>query len=132
VRSAIAPSYSPNRAQLIDDYLDANPTRNRALDMLPLFAYVDESRVRERVQDERIKARPALHYRLPNSEVDRADWNLNTPWNDWLVVERLAAHPARLERLCEAYSDYLNQTLGRIIGDWSQECEQWLQENRIL
>ncbi|MEA3639269.1 MAG: amidoligase family protein [Lamprobacter sp.] len=132
VRTAVAPSYSPNRAQLIDDYLAANPTRNRALDMLPLFAHLDEARVRERVQDERIKSRPTLHYRLPNSEVDRPGWDLSGPWQDWLVVERLAADPARLERLCATYSDYLNNPLGRLTGDWRQECQQWLSKNALL
>jgi hypothetical protein len=132
VRSAVAPSYSPNRAQLIDDYLDANPTRNRALDMLPLFAHLDDAKVRERVQDERVKSRPALHYRLPNSELDRPGWNLNAPWQDWLVVERLAADPARLERLCAAYSGHLSKTFGRLTEDWKQECQRWLRENDIL
>ena len=132
VRSAVAPSYSPNRAQLIDDYLDANPTRNRALDMLPLLAHLDEAKVRERVQDERVKSRPALHYRLPNSELDRPGWNLNAPWQDWLVVERLAADPARLERLCAAYSGHLSKTFGRLTEDWKQECQRWLRENDIL
>lgn len=132
VRSAVAPGYSPNRAQLIDDYLEANPTRNRALDMLPLFAHLDEERVRTTVKDERVKARPAFHYRLPNSEVDKAGWDLSEPWGDWLVIERLAADPARLERLCATYSAYLNDAFGRLTGDWRQECQQWLSEHRLL
>ncbi|NBC47305.1 MAG: alpha-L-fucosidase, partial [Gammaproteobacteria bacterium] len=86
VRTAVASDYSPNLSQLIDDYLDANPTRNRALDMLPLFLYVDEQRVRERIDDERVKSRPTLHYRLPNSEIARPGWDLAQPWSDWLVV----------------------------------------------
>ncbi len=132
VRLAIAPSYSPNRTQLIDDYLDANPTRNRSLDMLPLFTHLDEARVRARVQDERIKSRPTLHYRLPNSEIDKPGWDLSAPWQDWLVVERLAADPARLEPLCAKYSAYLNNPFERLTGDWKQECQQWLYENALL
>ncbi|MCF8005656.1 MAG: amidoligase family protein [Chromatiaceae bacterium] len=132
VRTAVAPGYSPNRAQLIDDYLDANPTRNRALDMLPLFTHLDEARVRAQVQDERVKARPALHYRLPNSEIDQPDWDLNRPWQDWLVVEQLAAEPARLDQLCAAYSAYLSNPLERLTGDWKQTCQQWLSDNGLL
>lgn len=131
-RTAVAPSYSPNRAQLIDDYLDANPTRNRALDLLPLFTHLDAARVRAKVQDERVKARPALHYRLPNSEIDQPDWDLNRPWHDWLVVERLAADPAQLEQLCAAYSAYLSKPLERLTGDWKQTCQQWLSEHDLL
>ena len=132
VRTVVAPSYSPNRTQLIDDYLDANPTRNRTLDMLPLFTLLDEGRVRERVQDERIKSRPTLHYRLPNSEIDRPGWDLSAPWQDWLAVERLAADPARLGQLCAKYSAYLNNRLERLTGDWKLECQQWLSENDLL
>ncbi|MFP4602276.1 MAG: amidoligase family protein [Halochromatium sp.] len=132
VRTTVAPGYSPARAGLIDDYLHANPTRNRALDLLPLFAHLDPERVRARVKDERIKPRPTFHYRLPNSEIDRPDWDLGVPWDDWLVVERLAADPVRLERLCATYNAYLNDPLGRLTGDWKQECQQWLSENRIL
>ncbi len=132
VRTSVAPSYSPNRTQLIDDYLDANPTRNRTLDMMPLFTHLDETRVRNRVQDQRIKPRPTLHYRLPNSEIDQPGWDLRTPWQDWLVVERLAADPARLEQLCALYSAYLNNSLERLTGDWKQECQQWLSQNGLL
>lgn len=132
VRRTVAPGYSPNRAKLIDDYLAANPTRNRALDLLPLFVHLDEARVRARVQDERVKPRPALHYRLPNSEIDRPDWDLGVPWNDWLVVERLASDPARLMRLCHRYSDHLSAPLEQLGTDWSRQCNAWLNDNGLL
>jgi hypothetical protein len=32
----------PDLDTLIDDYLEYNPTRNRALDFLPLFLHLDE------------------------------------------------------------------------------------------
>ncbi|OBX33760.1 putative amidoligase enzyme [Halomonas elongata] len=35
------PDYQPDLRTLIDDYLEYNPTRNRELDLLPLFAYLD-------------------------------------------------------------------------------------------
>jgi hypothetical protein len=131
VRRAVDPAYSPNRARLIDDYLDDNPTRNRGLDMLPLFAHVDEARVRARIDDERIKARPTLHYRIPNSEIDRPDWDLSRAWADWLVVERLAADPARLGELCRTYAAFLDRFLGRLTGNWPEDCEQWLDANGL-
>ena len=59
--------YDPTIEQLIDDYLEYNPTRNRNLDMLPLFAFIDEKRVRSVVDDPRVNARPTFHYRLPNT-----------------------------------------------------------------
>ena len=128
-RAVVDADYAPHRDRLIDDYLDANPTRNRALDLLPLFAYLDEPRVRARVDDDRIKARPTLHYRLPNSEIDRPGWNLSQAWDDWLVVERLASDPQRLARLCETYALFLDRPLGRLTGDWAEQTQQWLETN---
>lgn len=131
-RLAAAPDYAPDLGRLIDDYLDFNPTRNRALDMLPLFAHLDEARVRARIDDERVKPRPTLHYRLPNSEIDRPGWDLSVPWNDWLVVERLAAAPEALRTLCRDHQVQLDDPLGRITGRWKELCDQWLRQNGFL
>jgi hypothetical protein len=84
------------------------PDPQPRLDMLPLFAHLDAERVRARVEDERIKARPTLHYRLPNSEIDRPDWGLGAIWDDWLVLERLATDPKRLDRAVRRYSAFLD------------------------
>jgi hypothetical protein len=130
-RKVVAADYSPNRDGLIDDYLDANPTRNRALDLLPLFLHLDAERVRAVVGDERVKPRPTLHYRLPNSEIDRPGWDLGAAWGDWLVVERLAADPARLAELCRAYTGFLTQPLERLVGDWAAETAAWLDRQRL-
>jgi len=131
-RACVDPDYTPNRGQLIDDYLADNPTRNRALDMLPLFAHLDAERVRGRVDDPRIKARPTLHYRLPNSEVDEPGWGLGAIWADWLVLERLANDPVRLGDLCRDYADFLDRPLARLSGDWPRLCERWLRAHRLL
>ncbi len=91
--------YSPGLEKLIDDYLHLTPTRNRPLDMLPLFAFLDEARVMNApVETHLIKARPAFHYRLPNCLIDQPDWSLATAWNRWVEVERLADDSERLER----------------------------------
>jgi hypothetical protein len=132
VRKCVDPEYAPNRDRLIDDYLADNPTRNRALDLMPLFAHLDAERVRGRVDDPRIKARPTLHYRLPNSEVDEPGWGLGAIWHDWLVLERLAVDPVKLEDLCSDYADFLDRPLARLSGDWPQTCQQWLRKNRLL
>lgn len=84
---------------LIDDYLDYNPTRNRALDMTPLFKHIDEQRLVSRLNDDRINARPTLHYRLPNCNIEQSDWRLSTSWNIWCVVEILASDENLLSEL---------------------------------
>lgn len=63
--------------RIFAEYLEHNASRNRALDLLPLLAEVDEKRVRGAVDDPKIKARPAFHYRLPNCNIERAGWSLD-------------------------------------------------------
>lgn len=91
--------YDPDLDALIGDYLQLTPTRNRPLDLLPLFAHIDEERIMSApVESHLVKARPAFHYRLPNCLIDEADWSLATVWNRWVGVERLADDRKRLER----------------------------------
>lgn len=127
VKKIIAPDYWPDLPILIDDYLLDNPTRNRALDMLPLFAFLDEGRVRAKTDDILIKARPTFHYRLPDCEIDKPEWGLYIAWNDWVKMEELAADEDRLVTCCLAYQKHLDHTLERIFSDWTQILEQqWL------
>lgn len=99
VAHLLDPDYAPTREGLIDDYLRFSPTRNRPLDALPLFAWLDADRVAAApVEHSLIKARPAWHYRLPNCRIDDPDWTLARPWSEWVEVERLAAQPSKLVR----------------------------------
>ncbi len=128
VRRIIDREYTPGIETLIDDYLEANPARNRALDMLPLFAHIDEKRVRAVVDDERIKPRPTLHYRLPNCEIDIREWSISKPWRQWLQVEHLARDRKRLEKMRRGYCRYLDNPVRAMLKDWSKSCERWLVE----
>jgi len=96
VQRVLAPDYWPNVNQLTDDYLAANPTRDRAFDLLPLLAYLDEERVRKALPHEKIGPRPAFHYRLPQAHLSDPTWSILPDWERWLRVERLAADPATL------------------------------------
>lgn len=127
VRRVLQPGYQPDLATLINDYLQSNPTRNRAMDMLPLFAFLDEERVRGKVHDELVKARPTFHYRLPNCEIDAAHWTIAEPWNDWIQVERLACDAARLAEISEAYLAYLKNPVAGLFGPWAERSEHWLE-----
>ncbi|WP_038052976.1 amidoligase family protein [Thioalkalivibrio sp. ALJ1] len=126
VRYVLDPDFRPDQAGLIDAYLAHNPTRNRPLDLLPLFAHLDADRVDAApVEHELIKPRPAFHYRLPNCEIDDPEWSLARPFNGWVEVERLAADPERLERLSREYLERPGQALGRWADDWSQRLSDW-------
>ena len=85
------PDYWPDLPALTDDYLAANPTRKRALDLLPLLAHFDEERVRSVLPHEKIGSRPVFHYRLPHAHLSDPTWSIMPDWNRWLLVERLAS-----------------------------------------
>ena len=126
-RKVVDPDYWPDTESLIEDYLTFNPTRNRALDCLPLFLHLDKERVRAVTQDPLIKPRPAFHYRLPDCEIHLPNWGLHKPWNYWIQVEKLAADSDRLKACCTAYCKFLDSPLERWFGDWEKEIKtQWL------
>jgi hypothetical protein len=108
------PSYAPNIDTLIDDYLLSNPTRNRPLDMLPVFAMIDEHKVAVAAKDfANVKARPAFHYRLPNCLVDDPAWSIAIEWNRWCEVERLAVDPTKMRELEQIFTERANGSLGK-------------------
>jgi hypothetical protein len=74
--------------------------------MLPLFKHLRPALIEARVDDERVKARPTFHYRLPNCEIERADWYLDSSWNIWCVVEQLADDPDLLQELAGQWMEY--------------------------
>lgn len=126
VRHVLADDYAPSLTDLMDDYLVSNADRNRALDMLPLFAHLDEARVRATIDDPRIKPRPTLHYRLANCDIDRPGWGIFTAWRHWLEVEQLAHDRVLLATISAAYREHLEGFASRAFGDWAARCEQWL------
>jgi hypothetical protein len=115
----------PDIETLIGDYLEHNATRNRALDMLPLFAHIDSERVRETIDDPKIKARPTFHYRLPNCRIDDPQWSLANSWNLWCLVEKLANDDASLARLGSEFIDAQRPLLGVDRSAWVETMSQW-------
>jgi hypothetical protein len=100
-RKLLAAEYTPDVDTLIDDYLVYNPTRNRPLDMLPVFATLRRDVVLAKAKEhDQVKPRPTFHYRLPNCLVDDPSWSFALEWNRWVEVERLADDSSRLESIC--------------------------------
>lgn len=97
VQTVLAPGYRPTLEGLVRDYVQANPSRNRELDLMPLFMELVPEVIAELTDDPHIKARPTFHYRLPNAKIDDPAWGgIVEEWNRWVEVERLAADPVRL------------------------------------
>jgi hypothetical protein len=102
------PDYQPNMDGLIDNYLADNPTRNRALDMLPILVGLDDARVLNSVNDDErnlIKGRPAFHYRLPDCKINEQGWSAAEAWNKWVYVEQVANDEELLTELIDAWRD---------------------------
>ena len=96
LRHVLRTDYDPDMSTLIDDYISFNPTRNRELDMLPLFAHIDGERVRARLDDQKISSRPTFHWRLPNADLESPFWSISDEWQRWLSVEELAVDELQL------------------------------------
>jgi hypothetical protein len=123
VRRLADPDYRPSLDWLIDDYLDANPSRDRELDMLPIFALLAPEKVAGRARESKIRPRPAFHYRLPDSRIDEPDWGVVLDWNRWVLVERLADDPERLAAMGRAY---LERPPGGSVSAWVREARRWI------
>jgi hypothetical protein len=125
--AVLDPSYAPDLDALIDDYLKANPTRNRALDMLPAFAFLKPDKVRAALDEpSSIKARPTFHYRLPNCLVDQPEWSFALEWNRWVEIERLAADAERLTRVSAEVSAEVRAGTGKLTRDeWMARGRAW-------
>lgn len=119
--------YQPDLDMLMSDYLRFNPSRNRALDMLPLFTHLDEKKVRKVVKSELVKPRPTFHYRLPDCDIDNPDWGIWKSWNEWVAVEELASDPARLRSVCDAYLKHTQSLIPDILDPWHKKVTAWLQ-----
>lgn len=127
IRKVIAEDYQPDLATLMDDYVAHNPTRNRSLDLLPLFKFLDEDFIERTLDDARIKARPTFHFRLPNSDIDNPNWGIHIAWHEWLAVEWLAEDPERLAQMCLAYTEELDRFGHHLDNRWQTHASNALQ-----
>ena len=127
INLVLNPEYAPDLQTFMRDYLHHNSTRNRPLDMLPLFAHIDRALVDSfPVEHHLIKSRPTFHYRLPNSEVDDPNWSVATEWNKWVQIERLAGDPERIKMMSEDFRDVHANTMLFARSKWVQKTRDWL------
>lgn len=127
-RLIVDPDYAPpDMITLVEDYLAHNPTRNRALDLLPVFREVLGGAAVRGVKDAAlVKPRPAFHYRLPNCRIDEPGWTLAREWQGWVCVEWLAARPQRMADMGETWLARTPPAFASIDSLWAEQSEQWL------
>lgn len=119
--------HPPSDGEFIGDYLRYNPTRNRPLDLLPVLAFFDEQRVAREAHDARlVKPRPAYHFRLPNCLLDEPDWSLRDEWQNWCLIEHLAADRLRLEDFSRKYREAERRSFKPFFDRWPKILEQQL------
>lgn len=118
VRMVLDPDYHPDKEQLIDDYLHHNPTRNRPLDMMPVWAMDEPERVTSILKEEKNAPRPTFHYRLPNSHVDDPKWKMCDELDYWMTVEMLANEAEWIHKLSRLYLLQKERTLTPFRKNW--------------
>lgn len=121
---ALQADYAPDLRRLMEDYATFNRTRNRGLDLWPLFAHLDGDRARCLIDEPLIKARPTFHYRLPDAHLSDPGWSVATEWNDWVLVEHLAADAPRLAAMADAWGRFMDTEGSE--GRWAKEAAAWL------
>lgn len=114
------PDYNPDQEQLIKDYIEFNPTRNRPVDMMPIFGMLDAELIQPVMEGEKNDPRPTFHYRLPNSRIDDADWRFEHEWNYWLAVEKLADDEEMLNKLSRLYLLRKKETVIAFRKEWAK------------
>ncbi len=120
-----------NINELIDDYLTHNPSRNRALDMLPLFAFINEQQVKAVITDSKVNQRPTFHYRLPDCLVEDSHWSFATSWNIWYWVEVLANDVDSMKFLTSRFLDLQLPLIGVQRNEWIKEINQWVKNQEL-
>lgn len=121
------PAYQPDLRQFMRDYLELNPTRNRPLDLLPLFAYLDFQLVLDYpVEKDLIKPRPTFHYRLPNSEIDDPGWSFAKEWNKWILVENLSVDSGKMDRMSADYFHFHKLSHPFPRSPWISRTREWI------
>ena len=123
VRNILNVDYQPDVNRLIADYLEHNPTRNRPLDMMPIFGMVNKELVEPVMEGEKNDPRPTFHYRLPNSRVDDDKWRFEEEWNYWMAVETLVNNTEMLRKLSRLYLVRDRDTLMSFRKEWAKTVQ---------
>ncbi|WP_340103900.1 amidoligase family protein [Rhodohalobacter sp. 8-1] len=122
----LSTGYKPSLEEMIRDYFRFDNSRNRPLDMLPVFMHLDPKTTQSLLKETLTSARPAYHYRLPNCSIEDPDWSLADEWNRWVLVEQLAADTKTLYQYSKTYLKLKKETLVGFETKWVELMNRWV------
>ena len=118
--------YNPNLKGLIRDYFRFENSRNRPLDMLPVFMHLQPDFTQKLLKEDLTKGRPTYHYRLPNCSIENPEWSLADEWNRWVLVEKFASDQKSLQQYSDAYFKMKKDTLLGFEQKWIKLINRWV------
>ncbi|MGN8225599.1 amidoligase family protein [Gracilimonas sp. BCB1] len=130
IRHILQEDYQPDLESLIHDYFEFENSRNRPLDMLPVFRFLEEELTEELLEEKLTSARPTFHYRLPNCSIQDENWSLGEEWNRWWLVERLANDEQALNQYARRFLQMDDKTLFSVKRKWIKLMDRWVQNVR--
>ncbi|WP_428235815.1 amidoligase family protein [Gracilimonas sp.] len=130
IRHILQEGYRPDLETLIRDYFEFDNSRNRPLDMLPVFRFLEEELTEELLDEKLTSARPTFHYRLPNCSIQDESWSLGEEWNRWWLVERLADDEQTLNQYARRFLQMDEKTLFSVKRKWIKLMDRWVQNVR--
>jgi hypothetical protein len=122
------PGYAPSIETLIVDYFRFGNSRNRPLDLLPLFMHINKELTSSLIEEKITSSRPTYHYRLPNCSLEDVNWTLAGEWNRWVLVEIMAADEKMLNRYSRAWLRLKRETLVGFENKWIELINRWVNE----
>lgn len=125
-RYVLQPDYKPNLEELIRDYFKYKNSRNRPLDLVPVFMFMNEKLTSELVEEKLTSARPTYHYRLPNCSIEDKNWSLAQEWNRWVLVEKLADDQQVLNQYSRAFLKMDDKSVFSIKKKWIKLMDRWV------
>ena len=130
IRHILQEEYQPDLETLIRDYFEFDNSRNRPLDMLPVFKFLNQELTEELLEDTLTSARPTFHYRLPNCSIQDESWSMGEEWNRWWLVERLANDEQALNQYARRFLGMDEKTLFSVKRKWIKLMDRWVQDVR--
>lgn len=120
------PAYRPTISEMIKDYFEFDNSRNRPLDLLPVFMHLAPDQTAGLLDETLTSGRPTYHYRLPNCSIEDPKWSLADEWNRWVLVEVFADDKKSLHQYSRAYVKMKKDTLVRFENKWIELMERWV------